>query len=338
MVVAHHAPQYLTGRVTYNFGDYPHGAVGVDIFFIISGFVMYQATSARHVSAASFLKARLIRIVPMYWLCTSVLAGLVIFIPGLFNTFLVSPAAAVKSLFFLPVYNQLGFFRPVLAQGWTLQYEMLFYLATSAALLFWRSHASLYSALAIFTTALLVGLTGTDLHFSPLQIFAPVSCEFIGGVLLGHVFTHQATVTWRQHVAAPSVGLVAIVMGYAAISQMEPSPLDAMRPIYWGGGALLIVAGFLLMERQIAKLHAHVKQLHILGDSSYALYLIHGLAFSLVSKLVPLPALGIGPIALTFLILGALVFGVLLHKLVEQPINRKIKALLLPARTKTAIG
>ncbi|MGC4062617.1 MAG: acyltransferase [Aquabacterium sp.] len=334
MVVAHHAPQYLSNRVSFDFGTYAHGAAGVDIFFIISGFVMHQATYARHVSAADFIKARLIRIVPMYWLCTSVLAGLAIFIPGLFNTFSISPASALKSLFFLPVYNHLGVFRPVLAQGWTLQYEMLFYLTTGAALLWWKRHASFFSALAILIGVLGVNLAGIDFHFSPWQILAPVSSEFIGGVLLGYAFTHKTMHSWRQHALAPYAGLAAIGLGYAIILQMDPSPLEPSRPV-WGGGAWLIVFGFLLMEKPIARLHAAVKQLHVLGDSSYALYLIHGLSFSAISKIVPLQSLGHGAAALAVLIIGALIFGILLHEWAELPINRQIKA-LMPSRPRHA--
>jgi exopolysaccharide production protein ExoZ len=263
----------------------------------------------------------------MYWLCTAALAGLAIFIPGLFNTFAVPPESAVKSFFFLPVYNHLGVFRPVLAQGWTLQYEMLFYLTTGIALLFRSVHASLFSALAILIGVLGVNLAGVDFHFSPWQILAPVSSEFIGGVLLGYLFTHKAAAPWRQHAMAPWLGLLAIAAGYAIIAQMDPSPLDAVRPV-WGSGALLIVFGFLLLEKPIARLHATVKQLHVLGDSSYALYLIHGLSFSAVSKLVPPQSLENGSLALGVLIAGALTCGIALHRWVEVPINRKIKMMM----------
>jgi peptidoglycan/LPS O-acetylase OafA/YrhL len=132
--------------------NWENGAAGVDIFFIISGFVMV-ISSRRFVDRAGtwliFLRHRAVRIVPLYWLLTTVkiiavaILGGVVLRTGLGFNFVTG------SYLFLPVTDSAGHFRPVLPVGWTLTYEFLFYLLFAAALLFpawaysppWRSFA-----------------------------------------------------------------------------------------------------------------------------------------------------------------------------------------------------
>lgn len=332
LVVAHHVPQYLAGRVDFPIFDFPHGAAGVDVFFVISGFVMHQATRKFGVSSVYFLRARLLRILPMYWICTLLLSSLAIFLPSLFKTFSVGPIEAVKSLFFLPVYNNSGYFRPVLQQGWTLQYEMLFYLFTGLALLGWRRHASLISALLIFSVAILISISGLDLYHSAWQFFAPISCEFGYGVALGYLFCSQRFLRACENKYASILGFVFLILGCWLISASDPVKLDYVRPVYWGGGAFFVVCGLLIFEKRFAWLHRRIDWLHYFGDSSYVLYLTHGFAFSLLSKIIHTHLLLNGLVSMLVYAVGALLFGVLFHLFCEVPVNRTIAAFRSPGK------
>jgi peptidoglycan/LPS O-acetylase OafA/YrhL len=101
------------------------GAIGVDIFFIISGFIIsyITATASKQLTIKEFLKRRFIRIVPIYYLVTAIL-----FIIFLFNSaYHVEYSSVLKSLTILPVFDSgISFWYPILFIGWTLSFEWFF--------------------------------------------------------------------------------------------------------------------------------------------------------------------------------------------------------------------
>ena len=108
-----------------------NGASGVDIFFAISGFVM--VISSRRLADKLgawrvFLRHRVIRIVPLYWLLTTLKILGVVLLPDFIIRTSVDFYSVAASYLFLPVVDTAGNFRPVLPVGWTLTYEFLFYL------------------------------------------------------------------------------------------------------------------------------------------------------------------------------------------------------------------
>jgi exopolysaccharide production protein ExoZ len=111
------------------YGGTPFNGAGVDVFFVISGFIMVYTTKS---SAWEFAKNRLIRVVPLYWLATVLLLALCAL--GLFHTIQVTPMRIIKSFLFIPYAGG-----PVLNPGWTLSYEMAFYAIFAFSLLVKRS-------------------------------------------------------------------------------------------------------------------------------------------------------------------------------------------------------
>ena len=126
MVVFHHiinAKPWLFNPLE----NYPSLATGVDIFFVISGFIMYVA--ARNEAPLEFLKKRIIRIVPLYWVATLAF----VIVKTKLHIFSLTPEDwlhIAKSLAFIPHHDPTnpGKIWPYLIQGWTLNYEMFFYL------------------------------------------------------------------------------------------------------------------------------------------------------------------------------------------------------------------
>ena len=102
------------------------GIWGVDIFFVISGFIMMYVTEKNH---KNFFLKRLIRIIPIYWILTFGVFSVAILKPDLLNNTTADYEHLLKSLFFIPFNkNETGHF-PILFLGWTLNYEMIFYLS-----------------------------------------------------------------------------------------------------------------------------------------------------------------------------------------------------------------
>lgn len=101
------------------------GKNGVDVFFVISGFIMVYIQTVKRDTPLKFLTHRIVRIVPLYWTLTLGLVFLYLLIPGVFNEMKMTSSWALSSFFFIsgPFYNTY----PVLYLGWTLEYEMLFY-------------------------------------------------------------------------------------------------------------------------------------------------------------------------------------------------------------------
>ena len=139
-VVFYHTAFLLPGNVHTDFS-------GVSIFFVISGFIMCFITRQ---SAEDFLPKRIIRIVPMYWLCT--IAFVVInhrlfklFKPSTWTTDTTLAIDIPQSLLFLPSEKA-----PLLGVGWTLNFEIYFYLVFAVALWINRRFAPLIAAAFIY--------------------------------------------------------------------------------------------------------------------------------------------------------------------------------------------
>ena len=114
-----------------------NGAAGVDIFFVISGFVM--VVSSRRLATQprawrTFIQHRIVRIVPLYWLLTTAKLLLVFFLADLALRSNLEFDYVARSYLFLPVVDGAGHFRPLLPVGWTLTYEFVFYLLFALAL------------------------------------------------------------------------------------------------------------------------------------------------------------------------------------------------------------
>ncbi len=107
--------------------DLIRGAAGVDIFFVISGFVIARSAAALPAEhgAGYFFARRLIRIVPLYWSVTLLYLALAVVLPDRGNTFTLP--LVLTSFAFIPFPRSDGFIQPVIGQGWSLNYEMLFY-------------------------------------------------------------------------------------------------------------------------------------------------------------------------------------------------------------------
>lgn len=103
-----------------------HGYFGVDVFSVISGYIIMYSTekpSARE----NFLLKRLIRIVPLYWLMTALNYAIISVLPQLSIMSEAKPEYLIKSMLFIPFVNGKGYNTPILGLGWTLNYEVMFY-------------------------------------------------------------------------------------------------------------------------------------------------------------------------------------------------------------------
>jgi len=274
------------------------GAAGVDVFFVISGFIMWIVTE-RGTRAETFLAHRLLRIVPLYWIGTLIAA------------ILVQPQfdRLAASFLFIPWRAPDGRVWPVLGQGWTLQYEMFFYLLFAVGLLTPRR-----VQLAAINIAL-IGLSCISLAAPSddpvLHTYTdPILLEFLAGIWLA--------VVWRSgrlplHAGAPL--LTAGILAFAAVALAEIDPQGFPRLLFWGAPAWMLVAGCLALEERLPKSRIGVA----LGDASYSIYLFHAFITSAVWRLP------FGPLLVPVALVASAAGGWVIFRLLEAPMMRILR-------------
>jgi exopolysaccharide production protein ExoZ len=292
------------------------GASGVDIFFVISGFIMsYTTARPDQRSPAGFMFKRLARILPLYWLLTLAVFTLGLAAPSLFHVGGASLTQLLKSLFFIPYIRPDGMAEPVLFLGWTLNYEMFFYAVFAVALLISRRFYLFITMGVIAALTVLHPLA----HGGVMASFYTdsIMLEFVWGCLLFLVFQR-----WPNFVQALAPVWIPGAMLLLAQNFLEPG---WPRGIEKGLPALLIVSGVLgttVPDGVVRRVLARV------GDASYSLYLGHPYAIALSVKLAIavlgasiLSAAVAGVAGLALAILGALASFFLL----ERPSNNWLR-------------
>ena len=139
-------------------GRFEIGTIGVDVFFAISGFIMWRVTSGRPVTPAAFLWDRATRIAPPYVLLTFAMYVVAVTVPGVFPHILVPVSHLLLSLLFIPHPDPYGTWYPLLVPGWTLIYEAGFYLLFAACLRVPQRARATWCIGTLVTLALILGL------------------------------------------------------------------------------------------------------------------------------------------------------------------------------------
>ncbi|HCJ9895220.1 TPA: acyltransferase [Escherichia coli] len=257
----------------YNFlSDLAHFArSGVDMFFIISGFIMSYITHAdiynNKFSWGTFMYKRITRIAPMYWLVTLAVLILLKVAPALFYNTTTNLAHTVGSFLFVPVASPEGKFAPLLGVGWTLNLEVYFYLTLSLVIIIFRE-----KYLTSFFVLLLLSVSAGYLfgHRENLYLYSlitnPILFEFFMGIMVYHIYSsvRQSNNDFRWYVAF----IISILVLVLTIFYRLP---DDMRFIYWGGSYAVLILSTLVLFSSCNFLRILIK----IGDASYTIYLTH---------------------------------------------------------------
>jgi peptidoglycan/LPS O-acetylase OafA/YrhL len=276
-VVAHHACQMVAdnGPRPGFLNQLGHlrdlGAAGVDIFFVISGFIMVYVSRrafGQPGAATEFWRRRVLRIVPLYWIYTTAMLALTL-MPFAMQSAVFSPSYTLKSYLFIPDFvpgQSATLVQPLLTPGWTLFYEMFFYLVFGLWLRFGQARTLVPFLLGVFVLCIGGGYA-IGLHRpSGLFLANAIIFEFLYGVVIGIVFL-------RQGAPPRGIGAACIALAIAAFAVSAAFPADfIMRSLYWGVPAALLVHGSLAFQPRSRLATAWVH----LGDASYSVYLLHG--------------------------------------------------------------
>ncbi len=297
------------------------GLFGVDMFFVISGFVMVTVTRGKFRDfrkAAIFMYRRLSRIYPLYWFYTLLVLAVFLIHPSWVNSKQGSNTNILESFLLIPSH-----YLPLVMVGWTLIHEIYFYIIFSFVLLF-SSEKKMPAVLVFWGLIVVCGDVFFTVTIPTFRIlFHPLTLEFIGGCFLAIVY-HRQVLTLKPtiFVFLALFALTASVTGYYAFTVVtgEIEPMYWWRILIFGVPALVIVYCLINAER-----NGYVANRYLIktGDASYSIYLSHILSLGVVGRVWGLFSVNglldniiVLPLALAFVI----TVGVASYSMVEKPL------------------
>lgn len=270
------------------------GANGVDIFFVISGFVMLHTQMKNKRTMKEFYVSRLVRIVPPYWFVTTLVVAVFIVFPQVFRELDATPIWVASSYLFLS--QILTSDSPIVFIGWTLEWEMLFYIVFGVSLLFNEWARSILFVFVVLTA---------------IAVFSanPIIIEFFAGMLVAYIF-NSTKISEAQGLFILFLGAVMLV---ASLNDGLKG-LHLNRVIIWGIPSFLIVLGTVYSKPVSSQL------LEYLGDASYSIYLVQMLTIPAFYKLLVVLSLDINYDLLSVLCLFfSIIVGSIMFTFVEKP-------------------
>ena len=296
------------------------GMSGVDIFFVISGFVM-AATAEKFQTnnngCKEFALRRIIRVVPLYWGATSVKVALAIILPSLAVHSKLDITYIISCYLFIPSLNADNEYLPILTVGWTLIYEMFFYLMISIAL--FLGFNVLKFVATVFSLLSLLTLLKQDNSLAIFYFTNPIVLEFCYGML---VFL----IVKRYIEQLQGWGCILIAIGVLSLFFIDINSAQlGLRFIYWGIPASMIVLGVALTEEFFrTKL---LSKISYLGDTSYSLYLLHPFIIPFVMLVIGKFNLALMPMAVMACIVISSGVAIFSYEKIEKPITKYLNDL-----------
>ena len=311
------------------------GASGVDLFFVISGYVISLAACKRHHHPIDFLLARIARICPLYWIfVTAFVVGKAAVGNGML------PLGAIwNGYFFIPIFSWGDYQLPPGMLGWTLSFEMWFYLCFGFLLCFWPPRrVALILPLIFLVGVLAMPFLYHGEWYFPHFIFSPFVLEFSAGCLIFSMQSHlRSWFSWA---------LLALGCGWFLIFSIYHNDLGVpwLKPadfhrccerVFWMGIPMaLIAAGFVGLERN--RLLVMPKILVWFGTISYSMYLMHRVAMSACVEV--LGRLGVHGMAvyLPVIPVAVVLISWMVWRFVEHPLTTRAQALVRAIERKAA--
>ncbi len=321
-----------------------NGSIGVPLFFMISGFIMYHTTRVENTQWKNvniFLIKRLIRIVPLYFFMTTIY----ILVSGNGHFYFIEhPRLLLPTFFFFPTHaNHIGpsYGMPALAVGWSLNYEVYFYILIGLSMLFGKQRWLVLTGWLLASTLLLPLITNGFVMMSLSEWYGysasylslmtnPVLLFFLAGI--GISFIYNSTIEppslfWAN--AHVGLAVLVFVLSYFQVIQLLPGWFNH-----------LLSCGFLLLtllQRNKIKAYTIPRFLMFIGNGSFSLYLVHPIVLILFPKILLASGLGI---AFKGWIIFGLVFLVILflagvcQRYIEKRLSSKITVRLIPNEKK----
>jgi exopolysaccharide production protein ExoZ len=328
-VLITHVLQWPLGEL--NFTLLKTGRLGVEVFFVISGFIMTVIAGDGAFRPERFLSRRALRIVPAYWAATLLVTALALAVPSQFRATVPTIEGFIKSLLFIPSQDPKA---PLLLLGWTLDYEAFFYVVF-ASLFFLGSELRTLVLCALFAALVAIGLHLQNARVTEAFYTSMSLIGFCSGTLVAQIYRHSWLTRSSQLTRILSGAMLVLLLAFYIVPWDDDHTTLSMHLVMTMTAISIVLLG---LQIEAAELLPRMPALKYLGDASYSLYLFHlfaiGAVWAVAKRLFdvqqPLIYLGCASVA----IVAGIGFGLVCHHLIERPFldaGRKWRRAAAPA-------
>jgi exopolysaccharide production protein ExoZ len=304
----------------------PFGSFGVDVFFVISGYIMARILDPASSSSSDFFfRRRVIRIVPPYWFFTILLYLAALRLPQLMGSARASFEELLKSLFFIPFMKSDGLIHPLLFIGWSLNFEMFFYLALALGLLLHKRFGVWIGAGIVLATILACAPFATHSVLARFYGY-DISLEFLLGIVSFYV-CRAISDTQARKLRVPALAVcfaaAALLVVLQGVLSKADIPFNSSRVPSFGVPAFLLITGASLLSQ--GGWDTKLTSLVLIGDASYILYLVHPYCEYSLDRFFGSRFHWLRRATLTGALIGvtlSIVVSILLHLYAERPTLR----------------
>ena len=297
------------------------GAIGVDIFFILSGFIIFYTSRGTN-NVWLYIKKRVVRIYPIWFVAIFFMSVLAL-LPGSSAVF--DGLHVFYSLLLIPHAYE-GAIVPFLKVGWTLNYEIIFYMLFAPMLLLAASKR--LEVITVFITLLSIFAHLTDLDLAIITLLRnPVLFEFLIGGWLAKLYLSGYRISKNIMLVVVIFGCLWLFMYFTTSYLWEYTSLISRAPI----ALSFFIVAVLYTPIKDMKIH---KSFVYLGDASYSIYLFHMFPIMIISGVLGrglIPQIKDIPIIITWFLITliSVLFGCLVYKFIEKNINLRLKEYIL---------
>lgn len=299
------------------------GGTGVKLFFAISGFVMIVSSTKAFGANASgaFIQRRLIRIAPLYWITTCIYTA---------KLWLVGTPASltdfVRSLFFIPYTNPGGEMQPIYGLGWTLNYEVFFYLIFAIGLL----HSLRATLTLAGATLLILVFYGATLNIANEHAFGlllyywsrPIVLFFLAGMALPFIVARLRSRLALTQLAFGNACLISALLVVFALTIEHHYAIATPLQLLLLSLPVLVAA---LASTQTAN-RGFARLATTLGDASYSIYLTHSFAVGPLARMYAKLDIDTPILFVVTMLIVCSYLGILCFRYIETPIIRWLTA------------
>jgi len=311
LVLVTHGTFYTSERLSRGFYVWRQGAAGVDLFFVLSGFVMVYSSTRLFSDPDGwkvFAERRIVRIVPIYWIATTIKVAIMVLTAGLVLHSQLSLTRLICSYFFLPSRSAEGEITPILSVGWTLIFEMFFYFLFALALYLRRN--------VYYFTGSILAILAVGSYFRSAQWPAPsfylqsITLEFFLGMLIAGSCLLGVRLGRR-------VAILLLFPGFFFLLYPWPK-VHAPQLLLTGVPAACIIWSLASLEGMF---EGTPRWVLYLADASYAIYLFHPLVAPFSPLMLARLHVHMPWLAVTGCVMLGLGAGTLIHRFLEVPIT-----------------
>lgn len=326
-VVVFHTYGFMSLQPEFSLPDFGGGMPGVELFFIMSGFIMIHTVRPGETPLQFFAK-RLFRIAPIYWVATVAVIVAALNIDWIFADANLAPESILASFAFIPMQNNFGDYMPILYVGWTLNYEMLFYFVFAMGLFLPRKFLLPFVILAmtaIWLSAYAFGEGVISAFYGRMIIL-----NFCTGCLLAIIFSRPGFV---QKIS----GFGPVFIASLGAFQFFLFLVFPLPPALVGIATLIILNSvvFGLLSLDLQGRLKEIRFMNELGKSSYSAYLLHPFIVPIVGVAV-MRFVGTSTVAILVMFVATFIATVIVatlsYHIIERPSNMILRKVFLSPR------